>query len=83
MALRVSGYTLFGAHSNLSVALGCLFVKTQKVVHQKFYTQHTMFSTQGKNFKIKNILIHWLSHNPPMMLSPLPISGIILKCSGP
>jgi hypothetical protein len=51
MALRVSGYTLFGAQSTLSVALGCLFVKTQKVVHQNFYTQHTMFSIQEKKLK--------------------------------
>jgi hypothetical protein len=48
MALRVSGYTLFGAQSTLSVPLGCLFVKTNKVVHQNFYTQQTTFSTQGK-----------------------------------
>jgi hypothetical protein len=42
---------LFGAQSTLSVASGCLFVKTQKVVHQNFYTQHTTFSTQGKILK--------------------------------
>jgi hypothetical protein len=51
MALRISGYTLFGAQSTLLVASGHLFAKTQKVVHQNSYTQHTTFSTQGKILK--------------------------------
>ncbi len=46
------------------------------------HTTHNVFYSR-KNFKIKNILIHWLSHTPPTMLSPLPISGIILERSGP
>jgi hypothetical protein len=59
------------------------FCQDPKIGASKFlHTTHNVFYSR-KNFKIKNILIHWLSHTPPTMPSPLPISGMILKHSGP
>jgi hypothetical protein len=63
--------------------MGMLFCQDPKSGASKFvHTTHNVFYSR-KKFKIKNILIYWLSHTPPMMPSPLPISGIILECSSP
>jgi hypothetical protein len=54
MAWRVGGCTLFGVPSFLSMASGCLIVKTPKVASKYL---HNLF-TQGENFEVKIIWIH-------------------------